>query len=89
MTYVTLPQELSSWAWKDVPVGDGKAYYLQLIGTNTSADNPWVVPEGHSVIGREGSYLIVRIDAETDRWDQGRDDRYKEEEDGEQDHGRA
>lgn len=63
----------------------GKAYYLQLIGTNTSAGNPWVVPDGHSVIGREGSYLIVRIDAEDDRWDKGRDDRFKEEDDGLQD----
>ena len=53
----------NSWAREGVSVTGGKAYYLQLIGTNTSADNPWVVPEGHSVVGREGSYLIVRIDA--------------------------
>ena len=63
ITPLTIPVNLS-WAWENVPADSGKAYYLQLIGTNTSAEDPWVVPEGHCVIGREGSYLIVRIDKE-------------------------
>jgi hypothetical protein len=62
MAYMPIVSILFSFRGLEDTSLNGKAYYLQLIGTNTSAEDPWVVPEGHSVIGREGYYLIVQID---------------------------
>jgi hypothetical protein len=42
-----------------------EGYYLKLIGTNASPDDPWMLPEGHTVIGRCDCYLMVKIQPET------------------------
>lgn len=47
-------------------ISDKDRFYLQLIGTNRTKDNPWILPKGHIVIKYVDQYAMIEIPAGVD-----------------------